>query len=345
MKTNYDLVFITHVPAFYKVNLYNTLSKRLRIFVIFIGSDSKIRTRDFSSSEKNFEHIVLQHGPFETRTKVITLFKLWRCLHHLSYKRLIVGGWELPEFWLSVLLSPKRLNALALESPLNVNAKRGRQRLKHLFIKRLSCVYASGEAQCAALDALGYDGERRVTGGVGLMHHLQLTQPKRSSVARKFLYVGRFSKEKNIMLLLEAFKETTECELTCIGGGPLFSQMKALAPSNVLILDYMPNSNLPNTFLEHDVLILPSLSEAWGLIIEEAQAAGLPVIVSSEVGCRFERVINLETGLVFKSNDLNSLVQSIRAMQKEEVYLACAQALKEVNFEALREAQISSYCS
>ena len=41
-------------------------------------------------------------------------------------------------------------------------------------------------------------------------------------------------------------------------------------------------------YAEYDILILPSLSEPWGLVVEEALYYGMPVIISDRVGCRSE---------------------------------------------------------
>ena len=66
MKSQYDYVFVTHLPAFYKVNLYAQIAKQCRVLVIFIGKGSLIRAQDFSS-ELTSDHIILFDGPYKKR--------------------------------------------------------------------------------------------------------------------------------------------------------------------------------------------------------------------------------------------------------------------------------------
>ena len=65
----YDYLIVTHIPAFYKINLYNELAKKLKIFVIFISSDtSQKRSNNFSSvNDALFDYEVLYQGDFQTR--------------------------------------------------------------------------------------------------------------------------------------------------------------------------------------------------------------------------------------------------------------------------------------
>ncbi|MGL4158700.1 hypothetical protein ACSYT5_05490, partial [Escherichia coli] len=58
-RKQYDAVFLTNVPAFYKVNLFNEIQKNKDIFVIFVSDKSKIRNEDFYSYDFAFDHFFL----------------------------------------------------------------------------------------------------------------------------------------------------------------------------------------------------------------------------------------------------------------------------------------------
>jgi glycosyltransferase involved in cell wall biosynthesis len=64
--------------------------------------------------------------------------------------------------------------------------------------------------------------------------------------------------------------------------------------------------------------ILASTSEQWGLVVNEAMAAGLPVIVSSRCGCAPDLVKHGENGFVFDPEDANSLAQHLRYVSSDE---------------------------
>ncbi|RYF13057.1 MAG: glycosyltransferase, partial [Flavobacteriales bacterium] len=69
-----------------------------------------------------------------------------------------------------------------------------------------------------------------------------------------------------------------------------------------------------------DLFCLPSKSETWGLAVNEAMAAGKPVLVSEKVGCSIDLVTN-ENGLIFKSDDLDDLKEKLIALTKNKKQL------------------------
>ena len=76
MKKEYKYLILTNQPAFYKINLYNELNKKIKIFVIFIGEGSTIRNSDFLKGNMEFEYLILNNLSYEKRKKVNSLFKL-----------------------------------------------------------------------------------------------------------------------------------------------------------------------------------------------------------------------------------------------------------------------------
>ena len=60
---------------------------------------------------------------------------------------------------------------------------------------------------------------------------------------------------------------------------------------------YKNQYQISKLYKKNDILILPSAYETWGLVVNEAMAAGLPCIVSNKVGCRYDLVKNGKTGL------------------------------------------------
>jgi glycosyltransferase involved in cell wall biosynthesis len=60
---------------------------------------------------------------------------------------------------------------------------------------------------------------------------------------------------------------------------------------------------MPIVYRLGNVFVLPSISETWGLAVNEAMACGLPVIVSDKVGCSVDLVEQDKNGYIFKSNN------------------------------------------
>ncbi|MGD9591748.1 MAG: glycosyltransferase family 4 protein, partial [Candidatus Berkiella sp.] len=316
MKPTYDLLFITHLPAFYKVNLYNKIAQTKRVFVIFISNASTIRTADFTQSDIQFDYCVLNQCPFEKRNQIISMVALFKKMSSISYQKLIVGGWDLLEFWLAVLYSKLDKNQLALESSIYESATSGlRAWIKKGFLSRISLVYPSGEPHQALLTALNYHGKVKTTHGVGIFNY-QKRNLNQKRFSAQFLYVGRLAPEKNLELLISVFEQLPHFSLTLVGQGPLEKSLQKRLPVNVKMLGHISNHELAHLYAAHDVLVLPSLREPWGLVVEEALYHGLPVIVSDKVGCANDLVLRQQVGTTFDSNNPLALAHALLWMSQ-----------------------------
>ncbi|MCX6215720.1 glycosyltransferase family 4 protein [Spirosoma sp.] len=154
------------------------------------------------------------------------------------------------------------------------------------------------------------------------------TLPNRESIrqamelrAKNFIFVGRLIQAKNLPVLLDAFSQALQRTvnpsvwgLILLGDGtehePLVEQISALTLSNeVTILPGRPWFRVPEVLALSDVLVLPSRSEPWGLVVNEAMACGLPVIVSDHCGCVKDLVHHEKNGFVFDPDQPAQLTQ------------------------------------
>lgn len=342
----FDYVFVTHLPSFYKINLYNQLAKTHRVFVIFIGQASVSRTNDFTEQEKNFDFVILNTGAFEGRSVFKSLSMLWQLLAKLHYQRIIVGGWDLPEYWLIALLKTKRKNYLALESSIFESHTIGSKALiKKFFLKRMNGVFYSGIPHRQLLESLNYQGEMIQTGGVGLMHMAQTFTDKSVEnehlERNRFLYVGRFASEKNIELLLQVFKKFPHYQLTLVGDGPLREKINQAKTDNIRVLGHVHYQALAEVYRQHDIFILPSLKEPWGLVVEEALFYGLPVIASQHVGASMDMIEAYRVGRLF--NPVSALDFENAIKWTIENYTALRENISKIDFHARATQQVESY--
>lgn len=118
------------------------------------------------------------------------------------------------------------------------------------------------------------------------------------------LYVGRFSEEKNVSLLLRAFaagkRRGLKGTLQLLGEGALRPRLEREAAALGLTADvaFLPWTNdVPAVMATADVLCLSSDHEGYAMVLKEAMAAGLP-IVTTDVGCAGEVVVSGIHGLV-----------------------------------------------
>jgi len=314
----YDFVIVTHLPAFYKTNLYNAISKKLNIYVIFIASGSAQRTKDFVSLKCDFDYVVIKEGFFENRSIFPSVIKLTKIIRGLNFQRIVVGGWDLLEFWWIVLLSTTKKNCLTLESTVfesNVAGFRGR--VKKIFLSRIDTVFASGDLHVDLLKKLNFSGNIRVTRGVGIINKPAIKSGfSKKEFDHRYLYMGRLSTEKNLHMLVSTFNELPSCSLTIIGSGPLKDDLEKLASKNISFEKHIDNKEIQEIYFNHDFLILPSVREPWGLVVEEALFFGVPVIVSNKCGASelIEQGVN---GYLFDSSIDGELKRIIKKIMSD----------------------------
>jgi glycosyltransferase involved in cell wall biosynthesis len=142
----------------------------------------------------------------------------------------------------------------------------------------------------------------------------------------KLLYVGRVSREKSLELLTEVFRELVDSGadvgLVIIGDGPYRQEMETtLTAYPALFTGYLHGEDLQNGYASADLFVFPSATDTFGNVVLEAQASGLPVIVSDAGGPR-ELMVEGETGTIFQAGSKDALVAAIRRLTGNRLLLA-----------------------
>ena len=146
------------------------------------------------------------------------------------------------------------------------------------------------------------------------------------------LYVGKFEKKKNPLLLIKVAEQLQQYHFLFVGNGEIEEQMKTLAGINVTFLPFQNQSIMPVVYRLGDVFVLPSQgpAETWGLAVNEAMACSKAVVVSNKVGCAGDLVKNNENGFVFDSNDIDDLKQKISFFDKKKAVSCGNNSLKKI---------------
>jgi glycosyltransferase involved in cell wall biosynthesis len=339
-----DLLIINNVPAFYKIALYNELSRKINIHVVFIGlSDQVVNDEDFQNTIK-FSYILL--SPSLKKRNVITSFiRIIYQLKKYKFSKIVYGGYSEIELFLLPFFYPSMNNCLQFESSIMESKTKGIKGLiKRILFNRYNVGMPSGKLQNLVFSELKFKGQVVETFGVGIIK-TKIFRPRnlrKSSRSLKYLYVGRLIPIKNLELLITYFNKTGR-HLSIVGSGILKKELITLAASNVKFYDFVENNDIVEIYSSHDVLILPSISEPWGLVVEEAIYHGLPVIVSERVGCHFDLVKLPKTGEVFNCNNSDSLSAAINLIEMN--YSTYINNCNNFNFDDRVAKQISAYLS
>ena len=139
--------------------------------------------------------------------------------------------------------------------------------------------------------------------------------------AVKFVYVGRVAVEKNLHLLAQAFAKLTasgaNAHMIIIGDGPFRSTLATqFAGLRVTFTGYLHGDELATALASCDVKVFPSTTDTWGNAPLEAQASGLPVIVT-DIGGPAELMQHGVTGLMVRGNDVRSLHEAMAHMMSQ----------------------------
>ena len=311
----YHKVFILNIPSFYKINLFNELNKLIDIFVIFIAENNNDRTNDFILGKLKFDHIILNKGSFEKRNKIQSIYRTYNIFSKLRFNELIVGGWEIIEIFILLLFNRKKNNSFILESTIIESKTKGLKRAyKRLFLSMINKVFASGILHKKLLLELGFQKQIVLTRGVGIINK----PPIRSNYKtynKRFLYLGRLINEKNLDYLVSIFNDLPEHYLTIAGDGYLKDHLRDYSNKNINFISHIENDKISKLFEINDFLVLPSISETWGLVVEESLYFNTPVIISKNCGAS-ELIKNGYNGIIINPYDIESTKNKIKSISK-----------------------------
>lgn len=142
-------------------------------------------------------------------------------------------------------------------------------------------------------------------------HHKRLKGTPNGKL--KLLYIGNLCKRKNVKIVIQALKGLEDIEFTIVGDGKERHVLEKIAYKNNVSVSFIGVKNMeeiPYIIQEHDVLVLPSLHDGWGAVVNEAMDLGLYVIVSNKCGAKM-MIEKEKTGDIFISNNVASLKKSI----------------------------------
>lgn len=158
----------------------------------------------------------------------------------------------------------------------------------------------------------GFDNDR-IFYGIDVVDNAFWEIPSERVYGRRyFLTVGRLIECKNFDGLIRVYNKLAEKfddipDLVIIGEGPQQKKLKELACDKVNILPFKKPEELRSFYQHAELFILPSHQDTWGLVVNEAMAAGLGCAVSRQCGCA-ESLIARSTNYMFNDTDYERLL-------------------------------------
>ena len=190
--------------------------------------------------------------------------------------------------------------------------------LKRRVISLYDAAIVAGKKHQNYMQKLGMDAENIKQVGNVVDNDYYASNVR--SNKRGFVYIGRFLPIKNISLLVRAYHRyrrkcinmsSTPLPLRLVGDGPVMAEIKQLIDkeniSGITLTGMLQPEEVKKEYAKSSVLILPSISEPWGLVINEAMASGLAVVASDRCGANPELVEHGNNGYIFDPENIEEL--------------------------------------
>jgi len=279
-------------------------------------------------SEASSEVITLDRAVHERGGSFRNALRLWSVLNNVEPSCLFIPGYREPLAILAAFWGKVHgcINVLMLDSTaIDFVRFTWREKIKTWMAKGLfQKAFVSGKRSAFYLQSLsgrmlpfeeGYDV---VDNAFFASRVAEIRSNATSEALNSFLFVGRLAEVKNLPLLLDAYRSYKQDgghrNLEIVGHGPLEHSLKASVQragleDSIQFFGFQSYDSLPAWYARTACLILPSVSEPWGLVVNEAMASGLPVIVSDRCGCADDLVEDGLNGYIFSAKDADSLTK------------------------------------
>jgi glycosyltransferase involved in cell wall biosynthesis len=138
----------------------------------------------------------------------------------------------------------------------------------------------------------------------------------------RFLYVGRIGVEKGLSVAADAFRQLLEthpdARFLVVGDGPYRAELeRQLQGTPATFTGFLEGEELARAFASADVMLFPSTTDTWGNAVLEAQASGLPVVVTDQGGPH-ELMVDGVTGLKVEGRDVAAFAAAMRVLANDE---------------------------
>src|ERR1035437_248158 len=339
-------VILTEIISPYRIPVLNALAGRagVDVRIIFLAdTDKALRQWRVYTDEIRFSYEVLPCWRWRAGKHSLLLNRgLWSALDAANAQAIVCGGYNYPASWEALWWARRRNARFVLWSESNQRDKRsghfGVEWLKRYFVSSCNAFVVPGKSSLAYLRTLGVSEQVVFTAPNAVDNNFFVTQAeelKRQPDAfrekfglpgRFILFVGRLVPEKGVFDLLEAYAKLgsglrSEVGLVFAGDGvsreELTQRAKRINPGVVCFPGFAPREDLAGVYVLAEALILPTHSDPWGLVVNEAMACGLPIVVSTVAGCSADLVEDGWNGYVVPPRDSEKLSVAIDSLLRQ----------------------------
>ncbi len=349
------LIIVSRLPAPYREPLFQKISDsdKIKLLILYECEARKGTAWGLNSTglEKqfNYQRYFFAKTPDKGLMYVWTAIK-WviNILKQENPDLILIHGYYFPISWGTIWWVWKKKRHYALRSDSNVNIdysigwkKFVKQFLLTKLVKKSGAILYIGSANKAYWQKYGATDSQLIEAKYAVDDHIFFPAATPRTIDRTvFLFVGRLLPRKNVLLLLEAFKQMQDSwdkmELIIAGTGPQESQVQSFLDQNlnmpVRFLGRVLPADMPQLYQKCDVLVCPYEREPWGLTINEAMSCGLAIIATTNgtCGAAVDLVIDGQNGVGLSNLSSKQLEEAMQylATDRDRLEMMKKESLK-----------------
>jgi glycosyltransferase involved in cell wall biosynthesis len=321
------LTLLTEIPAPYRIPLFNALAERVDLRVLFLRERNPDRPYDLHANEMHFEWRVLPG-------RDVTIGSRWLVVNRGVASALrdsdvvLLGGWNQPAFWQAIAwCRAHRVPAAIWVESTGRDRRTGRLDVaKRLLLGSARAFVVPGSASQSYVESLGVPAERITVAPNAVDAHVFGDSARtRTDDAVRVVAVGRLAPEKGIDTLLEAARDLP-VEVVLAGTGPEEARLRGLAGPNATFLGNVARDALASVYADADIAVMPSRSDPWGMVLNEAALAGLPLVSTSAAGAAWELIDDGVNGFRVPPDDPAALRAALARLVDDAAFRRAAGA-------------------
>jgi len=317
------IIFLTNLPAPYRFPIFDKMTEFVDLKVFFILGERNWRNWP-APTNRVWQHEFLDL--FSIRIKEYEFVPQFKAAKKVlkCADLVIVGSWEIPIYMRTIYLAKKSGVPIVQIYESIEKSQRFRSgfiaRVRSSLIKKATFVVTFGAESTKAVQDMGVPHSSILElfnpVDVSWFHNYSIKNRVPDSDGHKYLYVGQLIERKNLFNLIDAFNHvhSENDTLMIVGEGHLKSTLEEYVKTKTLhgkVIFVGPKNqlDLAAIYSKSNTLVLASENEVWGLVVNEALACGMHVVVSKNSGV--SAFVDGMPGVFLSATDSQSIAKSM----------------------------------
>lgn len=322
------VLFTTNIPSPYRINFFNELSNYCELTVVCERKLAKNRNKEWLDNKKIKFNIEFLNGINIGNDGAFCL-DIIKFLKDESFDIIVIGGYSTPTGMIAIEWLKRHRKKFILNSDGGFIKEESKlkYKIKKYFISSAKAWLSTGDHTRKYLEHYGADRKNIYNypfSSINKDDIIDINSIDKKKIKEQIgikeekiiLSIGRMIYGKGFDILIKAMSEMNQenVGLYIIGGKPIeeyTALVEKLKLKNVHFIDFKQKKELSEFYEMADVFAFPTREDIWGLVVNEAMAAGLPVITTDRCIAGQELIENEINGYIIETNNVQQLKESI----------------------------------